>query len=199
MCRIDRAYGGVSDEPWPPYCCVAAFVNASLRELGHPVLPRPLLARELGTRVGPAADNPWALPVEENADLRGVRPEGAVALLPAVFEHHALALDFRHVPFARVTLRLYDDFLDNVSQRGCVAGLGFDYSFLSKSQDVHRHVVRVEPGEGTESLVLLDDTFGSPPMRREVRWAAMERVVLSVGDGFWIIGPVASLAIDLGQ
>jgi len=183
---------------WPPCCCVAAFVEAALREFGHGVDDRRALAAELGIRVGERDGNPWDLPIEADSERRGLLKADAERRLPSVLRKYDADLRFRHVPFNMVTLRLYPELLAQALEQGCVVGVGVDMALLRCEQGSLRHVLRVQGPSSESRVTLLDDSRASPPARMESDWERVERAVRHIDDGFWIIGRRDRMQLDLG-
>ncbi|MFL6277393.1 MAG: hypothetical protein ACJ74G_19585, partial [Blastocatellia bacterium] len=102
-------------------------------------------------------------------------------------------LAFWHVPFCQVTLGLYPECLDEALSRGCVVGVGFNYSLLKGHSQTLRHVLRVAPTGNSDEALLMDDSAGQPAPEQYVRWIDLETAVYSINDGFWIIGPEAAM------
>lgn len=180
---------------WPDHCCVAAFVWTALRMSGVPVPDRDDIARRLGTCVGPLDDNPWSLTVVADPQMRGVPSAAAENAIPSLLLDLNLPLCFPHVSFASVTLGLYEELLSEAVLSGCIAGVGYDHAMLTQRKGVSRHVCRVQPGERTDHVRLIDDATGDPPTTREVSWLRLEQAVRSLGDGFWLLGEQDALSL----
>ena len=187
-----RVCGG---EPWPPYCCVPAFIAAALRALGSPSLDRQQLAHALDTRVGPGCDNPWGLAVEANPLLRGVTVAIAKVRIPLLLQECGSGLHFRHVPFDYVMLRLYAELLEQAVSAGAVVGFGLNYSQYVGKSDVWRHVCRYAGTDDGEHLLLVDDSAGEGAASLRLSWPDVEVAVRDVGDGFWLIGPLTIMSV----
>lgn len=186
-----------AEGPWPPCCCVAAFVAKALECLGDSKIDRSLIARQLGLKVGPTDENPWGLEVIHDPDFRGLTVTEAEQSIGAVLAAHSHGLAFRHIPFNTVTFELYQNVLEEATAKGCIVGVGFDYGRLTGKPGLRRHIARIIAGPDERSVVLLDDSAGSSPERYAVDWQALERAVYDIYDGFWIVGPGTGLSFDL--
>jgi 5-amino-6-(D-ribitylamino)uracil---L-tyrosine 4-hydroxyphenyl transferase len=174
---------------WPPFCCVAAFVAASLEKLGHAHIDRKKIALELGISVAPTSHNPWNLQVEANPLLQGLTVAAAETRIPRLLMAFDPKLSFRHVPLNHILLGLVEDFIDQATRQGRVLGIGYDANRLDGAgTGVTRHVARLEPTEGGEAAVILDDSASRPPSPRVVRWSDLLPATNAIHDGFWIIG-----------
>jgi hypothetical protein len=184
--------------PWPPGCCVAAFVHAALCELrpGRHI-DKSEVAAALGTLVGPTECNPWSLPVTFDSSSRGVSAAAASERIPTLLRDVDRRLGFRHIRFRWVTLGLYPDLLRDIRGRRCVCGVGFDRAVVFPQEAALRHVCRVAPGPSERFAVLLDDAMGAPPPRHTIPWDLLEVAVLTVDDGFWVVGETDSLDFGL--
>lgn len=181
---------------WPPHCCVPAFVHAALEIFGIPFEAPFTLPTLLGVRVGPADSNPLALPVAAPGEVCGVTASEAERSINRLFHDLELPLHFRHVPFNEITLRLYDDVLRCALDRELVVGLGLDYSQLvtPKGKSGTLHVLRVLTMANNQ-LLLFDDSHECRPPQFSCSWDEVERTVLAVPDGYWLIGSSANLAL----
>jgi hypothetical protein len=171
-------------------------VVAAIEQLCHRQADRVQVARVLGTRVGPEDKNPWDLPVEPNPELRGVQVQEARERFPEILGPFDEALGFRHVPFNTVMFGLFPEVLDQALARGCVVGVGFNYARLLARGNIVRHLMRVQPTDNPEEVLLLDDSAGKPPARFLARWMNLEAAVADVHDGFWIVGKADLLCFD---
>lgn len=174
---------------WPPCCCVAALVAAALIEFGYRTIDRASLARKLGTRVGPEDENPWHLIVEADPKLRGVSAVDAQTRIPSVLKEFDQHLSFCLVPFRMVTLGLYPELLDEADTKGCVVGVGFNYSSLVGHVGQHLHVSRICRTRDPRQVLLVDDSDGLPARQSKVDWRDLEDAVHLIDDGLWILGP----------
>lgn len=184
------------DAQWPPHCCVPAFVHAALENFGIPFDALSMLPALLGVRVGSADANPLALPVAAPGEVCGVTASEAVRSISRLFHDLELPIHFRHVPFNEITLRLYDNVLRCALDRELVVGLGIDYSQLVTPKGKSRtlHVLRVL-NMTNDQLLLFDDSHDRRPPQFSCSWDEVERTVLAVPDGYWLIGSPANLSL----
>lgn len=183
-------------ESWPPYCCVAAFAHAALHQLEAECPSRSNLARLLGTHVPEGSANPWSLPVVSDRRLAGVAPTMAVRAINQLLRDLAPSLRMRHVPFRSIAMQLYADLANEAVGKGVVTGIGLDWGTVAgEGGGLHRHLLRLR-GANDRGATLLDDSIGVDPEPFDVPWAELERSVHVVDDGFWLVGPVASLSFD---
>ena len=174
---------------WPPFCCVAAFVAASLEKLGHTHIVQSTLAQKLEIAVAPTCRNPWNLRVEIDPLRQGLKADAAEEQIPSVLKTFDPKLSFRHVPLSQITLGFVEDVLAQATSRGCVVGIGYDFNRMGGTgHAVMSHVARIEPADDSEHVVILDDSESSPPDRRVVRWLELLPAVTALNDGFWLIG-----------
>lgn len=184
-------------EEWPPFCCVAAFVAATLESLRCAQTDRSFIAHELNTRVGVSDANPWGLATTDDPDQRGVSTKDAVVLIPHLLQRLSPDLSFRHVRFSVITFGEYLEVLNQSVDQGCVVGIGFNYARLTGKDQVARHVARIAPPIDQHSARLLDDSCAHPPKVLETRWSLLRYAVADIDDGFWIIGQSPSLVFNL--
>lgn len=173
---------------WPPHCCVAAFVVAAIHSILDLSLDRALVARAIGTRVGPEDRNPFGLQVTLDPELLGVTRPAAEGRLPSLLKEFDSRLTFQHTPFNTVTLGLFDEVLRSLTSKAVVVGVGLRWDCLIGQAHQSRHVCRAQPAEGPEEVILLDDSSGIPPHPYRFRWETVEHAVRHLGDGFWLIG-----------
>lgn len=184
-------------EPWPPYCCVAAFAHAALRQLGASCPPRQELARLLDTHVPESSANPWSLPIAPNRELTGVMPITATCAINDLLKELAPNLRMRHIPFRSIAMQLYADLADDAVRNGVVTGVGLDWTtILGEEGEIHRHLLRLQCA-GDRNATLVDDSDGVGAKSFRLAWDAIERGVNVVNDGFWLIGPVEKLSFDI--
>jgi hypothetical protein len=176
-------------DPWPPRCCVAAFIVEALHEFGVTVSAeeRPLIARALKTRVGSTDENPWGLETTGDPNFRGVSPLNAIELVPPLLMRYHNALLFRHIPFETVALEQYVEVFAAAIGQGCVVGVGFDYSIITGSSDPAPHVARIIPSSMLDGVCMLD-AESSRPVFHLIQWEKLIMSTRSLGDGYWVIG-----------
>jgi hypothetical protein len=173
---------------WPPWCCVTAFITASLEQLGYNVENPALIAKELGTSIGPEDDNPWNLDIQPDYELRGVSLLSAKKKIPLILKQFDERLNFRHVKFRTVTFHLFQDYLEQELKNGAVVGVGFNYTYLFGGTNLNRHITRILPADDTRIVYLIDDFSNTPPENVSINWIKLEKAVYDIDDGFWIIG-----------
>jgi hypothetical protein len=182
---------------WPPFCCVAAFVAASLEKLGHTNVDRESLAHNLGIAVAPTCRNPWHLRVETDPNRQGLSVASATVAIPRVLKTHDPELSFRHVRLSEVTLGLIEDVLVQATHQGCVVGIGYDISRLRANGATEmRHVTRIEAAAESEYAVILDDSDSYPPRPWTIKWFDLLPAVNAANDGYWLIGTRAQLYLS---
>lgn len=180
---------------WPACCCVAAFVEVALQQLGYWPIDRASIAHKLGIRVGPDDDNPWGLPIELNAYLRGLPVREAEKSIPSVLREFSTDLDFKHIPFNKIILGLHIELFGQATKQNCIVGVGFNRARFINTSKVLCHVVRIAPSKNPEIVLMIDDSIGSPNPE-QIRWSDLEPAVADIKDGFWIIGKKTSLSFD---
>lgn len=173
---------------WPPCCCVAAFVETALLQLGFSVSDRGSLARELGIKVGIEKLNPWNLNIVKEPRYEGLTVSEAIINIPKVLNGYSSELSFRHIPFNKIAFGLFNEVLHEAYKKKFVIGVGFNSEIINKRPGIIRHVTRIEPLPDHLKATLLDDSLGSLPPSINVDWILLEEAVYSVDDGFWIIG-----------
>lgn len=176
---------------WPPHCCVPAFVHASFISRGLTPPPPHILARALGVRIGPGDPNPFGLDVALNPLERGVCPSDAVLKLNTLLVECAPGHAFRHIPFRTIAHEQYNSVLAAALAALCSIGVGVDPAQLPiVASPEQRHVVAlleiVEDG-----VTFCDDSTGGE--HGHISWDALERAVLDVADGYWVIGHESAL------
>lgn len=181
---------------WPPHCCVAAYVDAAVRILGGTVSDRVSLARELGTTTDPGMENPWHLPVTSEPLSLGVTAMAARQRLPQILQRIDQKLVFRHVPFATIAFEQYPEVFEQALSRGCVIGVGFDYTRLFGDAVTARHVARASVGGSSQEVLLFDDSHRALRSVATVAWPALEQAILAIDDGFWIIGERGATSLN---
>lgn len=185
------------NEPWAPYCCVAAFTEAALHQLGTECPPRSALARLLDTHVPEGSANPWALPITSDRELAGVTPTMAIRTINILLNKLAPNLRMRHIPFRSIAMQLYAELAEDAIRKGVVTGIGLDWTTTSgKEGDIHRHLLRLQ-GASDRNATLLDDSIGIGSEPFVLSWDVIERSVNVVNDGFWLVGPVEKLSFDI--
>ena len=178
---------------WPPQCCVPAFVYAALlSEDIEPIEPQ-FLARMIGVRVGPGDANPYGLPIASKKKEFGVTAGDAKIAIGRLLDMHANHLGFRHIPFSTIQFELYPDVLREALESKCYVGAGVDPSRLPiPALQGLRHVVRLAALDGVR-IQFIDDCSQTPSLI-EIDWDTLERAILAVDDGFWVIGRKECLA-----
>jgi hypothetical protein len=186
----------IDDYVWPPHCCVAAFVDAAIRTLCGQQLDRASLARDLKTVTAPGLANPWGLDIDEDPSAQGVLARTAVRQLGTLLQRVNSELSFRHIRFSTIAFEQYPDVFGQAISLGNVVGIGFDYSLLFGESLRARHVARARLASNPTEVVLVDDSHRGKLPVVTVDWPALERAVFAVDDGFWVIGPRHSLALN---
>lgn len=174
---------------WPPQCCVPAFVQSALRELGVACPTGPALARILGVRVERDQANPFDLPLATRSDPAGVRAADAEKDINLLCWRLGAPVHFRHVPFLTIACEAWEEVLREADDAGAIVGVGVDYRRLSGtgSNRPALHVLRIL-GAGGGALSVRDDSGESTPDTFEVDRERLLSSVLAVPDGFWIMG-----------
>lgn len=147
------------DRPWPPQCCVPAFLGVATAALA-PVAAsvddagiRRRLAEITGTTLAPNDANPWDLPTSEEPTNWGVSAGSALAAFERVREFLAPCSELRfeiralnEIPFG-----LFEDAIIDLAGDDAVIGISFDHADLQSqmgrplpSRRAH-HVVRLTP------------------------------------------------------
>jgi hypothetical protein len=180
---------------WPPRCCVPAFVYAALARNGISADPLSLPCL-LGVEVSIGDKNPLGLPVSQNGTW-GMTSEAANGRINRLFQELGLPLAFRHVPFNEIALESYENVLEQAFSRSVVVGIGLNYNLLANVTRVEpvRHVIRVISNRGS-NLKLFDDSLEHSCSEFTVPWDKIERAVLNILDGYWLIGRRPALALD---
>jgi len=180
---------------WPPHCCVPAFVEGALGQLGYAAPSQEALARVLRVTVGPSDPNPFSLPISADASEWGVRPEVAADAIEQVVSAANQSLAFRHIPFSTIALESYRAVLAAALRGGACVGTGIDPLRLKLGNvPDRRHLVRVRALSGS-TVSFIDDSADAPTPIEE-SWGLLEFAVLDVADGFWLIGSVTALTLD---
>ena len=144
--------------PWPPHCCVPAFVSRAIDalfgvEAASQDAARATFARLLGTKVSPEVPNPWELPVATDPEECGVGERTALERIAAAASSlgvdGAVHLDIKS--FRSIDFELYEAAIAEKASRGAIVGIGFDYGFMAQraggSLPLRRahHLVRLSP------------------------------------------------------
>lgn len=178
---------------WPPYTCVAAFLGGALSHFDQEVLPPMLLTQELGIRVAPGVANPFGLSIADRAMPLGLTSAEATQALNSFLRRHAPSLAFRHIPFLTITFGLYAEALTDMLHRSVYVGVGVDAGLLLQgSSNTHQHVFQAVELIA-DQITLWDPSHEVEPPHFTVFWNVLENAVLSVGDGYWVIGPARDL------
>jgi hypothetical protein len=195
---VNKLYGSqrisiVHSEEWPPECCVAAFVFRALNALGYQPKGKRDLALALGTKVMEGSSNPWSLPITSDINESGVSIHDASTNIPIVLNAYNIELNFAHLPLKSIPYELYMETLRYGNSHGCVMGVGFDASYIydTAASEIMKlkHVAQVLCSENNESdVVLVDETLHPENLRNEISWIILEKAILSIYDGFWILG-----------
>lgn len=176
-------------DPWPPCCCVAAFVHKALQLASDSRFDRELIARRLNIHVGPRDFNPWNLKTTRTAGKRGIDVDRATRQIPLAFQRLHVDLSFRHIRFCEIVYGMLESVFAEASTKGCIVAFGYDRSILRESARSLRHVVRLERANSRDGAMLLDDSTGDSPPAVFRTWREIEHAARAVDDGFWIIGP----------
>lgn len=185
-------------------------------DLGDPAI-RQALAEASGVVVGSDRANPWGLPVSDDPAQCGVTPERALATLGAL--ERVLGCDdsvsveltwLNEVPFG-----LFEEAITDISARGGIAALTFDFRSLSARRGAPpptrrgHHIVRLTP-LGSErqlgptilspefrldyrgALHVFDDSGEISPTEARVGWSDLLLAARSIPDGaIWAVLPSA--------
>jgi hypothetical protein len=181
---------------WPPQCCVAAVVNATLVASGTHVADPTAIPGLLGTRVGPDEANPLGLAITTDIDARGVTAAEAVRRIPGILKTFGSPLGFRHVPLNTISLDQHEEVLAAALKQATVVAVGLNYATLARRETDKpaRHVFRVI-GSGDGLLNLMDDSGECEPAVQTFPVQEVFHAARAVRDGFWIFGPPAALSI----
>ena len=207
-----------SDLGWPPQCCVPAFLGTAITILAETpdALQREEVRRDLaiaiGVVVGPEDANPWGLRVSRRPDDWGVGVrdiEGSLHSLESVLGcHQELTLEV--IRFDIIPFRLYEDAVVELSGRGGVIGISFDYLALTgkqqltsaRTQQSARHLARLTPSAAdgkkepniqspefrtdyTGDLWVFDDSGEMGDSESLVDWQFLVKACWAVGGGLW--------------
>lgn len=179
----------MDSQTWPPRTCASAFLSAALSQLNQTPPPARELAHSLRTRVLQGDKNPFELPAAERLDQAGVSVNDFEQIAPSLLPS---GVCFRHVPFNTIAFRAFAQVLADATASSLVVGVGFDPSLLDGERESGRHLARVRPDRREEKLLLLDDCLGTEAV---LEWAALERAVFAIDDGFWLIGAGDALGL----
>lgn len=210
---------------WPPCCCVPAFLERAILELGEVRQRRPLmraeLARACNVSVPLGVDNPFGLPVSDDPTEWGATPTDALNALPVaqamLGATRELTMTLQYLD--QIVYQMYEVVILDRPPDAAVIGLGFDYRHLATSKrapeppTLSQHLVRLTPA-GDESLlqpnvrsadfrldysgdVHVFDDSGEVPACAELSWIALTRAARRSGGAFWVVEPLA--ADDFGQ
>lgn len=184
--------------PWPPRCCVPAFVHKVLEANGFFTLDRSRLARALGVVVAPTDENPFGLQTDDAARNWGILLCDAEQRINQLLASESTSLAFRHISFNTIMFGLYDEVLQAAIAKKCHVGIGLDSSMVRISTSVgsngpitnrtraqELHVVRVLQMR-SESVLVIDDSTSADSFWLE--WPVLESATRPFDGGYWIIG-----------
>ncbi len=179
---------------WPPQCCVPAFFHAALQAYAIPFAAPAALPAMLGVKVGESDANPLELPIARNGEPRGVTASAAKEQIPRILTDIEAPLVFEHWPLNTIPFGLYTDVVEDSLSWNLVLGVGVDFSLFpnAKVSNSTLHVFRITSKVGNK-FYLHDDSHECRPPQLVVSAEELERGMIAAKDGFWIIGPAASL------
>lgn len=189
--------GGRISSRWPPQCCVPAFVDAALRQLGVVPPERTELAKQIGVQVGPNEGNPFGLDTAESNRERGVTVEVATLTINRLLEKMRCDLAFRHIRLHEIALDGGISVLQEALGRQLAVGVGVDYQRISRGPSPEtRHVLRVL-GLAEQRVTVVDDSGEDSRGTFELPWDELEMAIRAAADGFWILGVANALEFPL--
>jgi hypothetical protein len=174
---------------WPPQCCVAAFLVAALKCQGSPYPKPEELPLMLGTRVSIADENPLGLSIVLDEKMKGVSVYSFIELIGPILNKAAPNLAFRYLPFSKIPLGLYEEFLSEALEQKLTIGIGVEFSAL-KIKSIFSpafHILRILEIKDSE-VILFDDSKESSPPLISISWELVEAAALAADSGFWILG-----------
>lgn len=182
--------------PWPPQCCVPAFVFAAIKQFGIEPPHRKLIAESLSVGVLESDENPWNLHVVTSYIDAGVKPSHAMRCINKLLREYANELRFIHIPFSTIAYGLYDEVIAQSLERSVVVGIGLDWSALSKvGTGGAKHVARVTQMT-KKGLQLVDDSSDSSASSLFASWDTVNWSTREPLDGLWLIGPLDLLTFS---
>lgn len=167
---------------WPDGSCSAALIHQVFIELTE-IKPAPrdiLTALHLSESNGFAASDKVRQVDEKDS---GINLDEFLAASATVFESFGAVINFRWIPFNKIPYSLYEEAIQEHSQKGTIIGCCLDYSFISQITPARRHICRCEY---TKKSVVLTHYDRPGPETESVPIELWEKSVLSVNGGLFI-------------
>lgn len=205
---------GQQAAPWPPKCCVPAFLGSAATALcGRSGLAeendfRCRLARLLGVRLAPGDPNPWNLEISTDNYYCGVTVEDArlrFAEIQGIIDSE-VRLSLSVTKINSIAFELYEDAISDLVSSGAIVGIGFDYADFNppRPTDHAAHIVRLSPlGSEVErqpnifsptfdfgytgDIWIYDDSSEMRPEESLVNWRKLVRACRSIDGSLWSV------------